>query len=362
MKTRQRHQTGCVQQRIRAGAKVWVGIYRDAEGKQCITEPLDAKTKSQAQSRLAEFLIPINAARTAKFSDLKTTLAAYVEHVYIPWGQRKWKGSTAMDSIQRARLHLINGGLGSIPVSKLDRETMQEFLDRYATRSKSLVNHLRFDLQAILRLAVADGLASGNQAEALYTPRTCTQNERPVMTAEQVSNALQVLDVRERAFVRLAVYAGMRPGEIIALKWSDVNEDGTVLVDDRIYRGTTDVTKNGKARVASLSPSIVKDLKLWRQFALPGEYIFSSENGTALWYQNLWRRDIQPRFDRIGLGWADFRCMRRTNATLMKVAGTDVKVAADQRGHNVGVSIDEYTQSTRQQKSDAINRLEALIQ
>jgi integrase len=337
-----------------------VGIYRDAAGRQCILEPIEAKTKSQAKSRLAEFLIPVNAERAGSRAD--TTLAGYTEKVYIPFGRRKWKGSTAITTIQRLRQHLVNDKLGEVPVAKLDRETMQAFLDQFKNRSTSLVNHLRFDLQAVLRLAVADGLTTRNQAEALYTPRTCLLPRKPVMTPEQVTRAFAVLDLRERAFVRLAIYAGMRPGEIIALKWSDIDERSAVI-DNRIYKGQSDETKNRKARRASLSSSVMRDLESWRQFAPASELVFASDSlVTPVKYENLWQRSIKPKFEKIGLAWADFRCMRRTNATLMKLAGADVKVAADQRGHNVSVSINEYTQSTAEQTLDAVNRLETLIQ
>jgi integrase len=92
------------------------------------------------------------------------------------------------------------------------------------------------------------------------------------MSAEQVGLALSSLWVRERAFCRLAIYAGMRPGEIIALKWSDVKDD-LLTVDDRVYKGVKDEPKNRKSRNASLSPSVLGDLKAWRKVALDSEYI-----------------------------------------------------------------------------------------
>jgi hypothetical protein len=61
------------------------------------------------------------------------------------------------------------------------------------------------------------------------------------------------------------------------------------------------------------------------------------------------------------LEWASFQVLRKTNASLSKKAGVDAKVSADQRGHGLGVSMEVYTISDRQQKREAVNRLESLV-
>ena len=68
-----------------------------------------------------------------------------------------------------------------------------------------------------------------------------------------------------------------------------------------------------------------------------------------------------PRLQRIGLGWATFQVMRRTNASLSRKAKVDDKVAADQRGHGLGVSLEVYSLSDLEQKIEAVNRLEAEV-
>ena len=62
--------------------------------------------------------------------------------------------------------------------------------------SFSLVDHLRWDLRAIFRLAAHDRLLSSNPAEMLFTPRTRATPSRRVLTPEQVQQILQILPVR----------------------------------------------------------------------------------------------------------------------------------------------------------------------
>jgi hypothetical protein len=53
--------------------------------------------------------------------------------------------------------------------------------------------------------------------------------------------------------------------------------------------------------------------------------------------------------------------LRKTNASLSKKAGVDPKVASDQRGHGLGVSMEVYTSSDMEQKREAVRKLEAAV-
>jgi hypothetical protein len=68
-----------------------------------------------------------------------------------------------------------------------------------------------------------------------------------------------------------------------------------------------------------------------------------------------------PKLKKIGLGWATFQVLRKTNASLGAKHGVDRKVAADQRGHGLGVSLDIYTSSDMEQKRAAVRTLEAAV-
>jgi len=66
-----------------------------------------------------------------------------------------------------------------------------------------------------------------------------------------------------------------------------------------------------------------------------------------------------PKLEKIGLAWATFQVLRQTNASLGDKYGLDRKVAADQRGHGIGVSLEVYTHSDLEQKRAALKKLEA---
>ena len=166
---------------------------------------------------------------------------------------------------------------------------------------------------------------------------------------------------------RMAVFAGMRPGEILALRVGNV-EDGVMHIEQRVYQGKLDSPKGRKgkrtARTIALPPATAVDLLAWReQFAElnPEAFLFPSERGTPLTRENVWRRNMLPRLETVGLEWAGFQVMRRTNASLSRKANIDDKVAADQRGHGLGVSLEVYSVSDLQQKFEAVTRLESAV-
>lgn len=68
-----------------------------------------------------------------------------------------------------------------------------------------------------------------------------------------------------------------------------------------------------------------------------------------------------PKLEKVGLGWATFQILRKTNASLSQKAGVDPKVASDQRGHGIGVSLEVYTISNSEQKREAVKKLEAAV-
>lgn len=65
------------------------------------------------------------------------------------------------------------------------------------------------------------------------------------------------------------------------------------------------------------------------------------------------QRSIQPRLETLGLGCASFQVLRKTNASLSKKTGVDPKVASDQRGHGIAVSLDVYSP---QKGTDSVDR------
>jgi integrase len=231
-----------------------------------------------------------------------------------------------------------------------------------------VVGHLRWHLNAIFKMAQSDGLVEFNPAAMLFTPACKPSPEKRVMSGEEVMLALTLLDLRERLIFRMAVFDGMRPGEIFAIQLGKIGAN-FVLIDQRLYGSNIDTPKGRKGknttRTVALSQGTMADIEVWKTFLQCQDakaYLFPSETGvTPLRPNNHWKREVRPRLEKFGLEWVNFQVLRRTNASLSRKAKVDDKVSADQRGHGLGVSLGVYSISDLEQKVKAVTKLESEV-
>ena len=199
----------------------------------------------------------------------------------------------------------------------------------------------------------------------LFTPRECRRAETRVMTVEEVRQMLSVLDVRERLIARLALIAGMRPGEIFGLKWARMEAD-YADIRQRVYRGDVDTPKSVRSvRFAALSDGLLVSIDEWRTVSRDtsaNAWVFPSERlKTPLAKDNCWRRSFLPKLKPIGLAWANFQVMRRTHSSLLKELQVDSHVRAEQMGHTIDVNENVYTVTSLKRRKEAVNALERAI-
>ena len=362
---RKRFQKGSLQVRTHGKHRVWVACWWEDGGRPSkVLGRYSQMSKGEAEAALATILQPINSG-VGRGTKPVYTFDQFIQEEYLPFCRRSWKESTGGTSEQIINTHL-KGEFGNQLLGAIRREELQDLLDRKALDlSSSPVKHLRWFLNAIFKLAMSDGLVVNNPAAALRIPKECQPGRdlRP-LTEEEVIEYLEVFDLREKVISWLAIFSGMRPGEILALRWRSVTGD-VIRVSQRVYKRVLGTPKNGKARDAAMSPGTYELFQEWSTLAedrkLDG-FVFPSENTTTpLSPDNLWRRSMLPKLEKVGLGWATFQVLRRTHASLGGKYGVDPKVAADQRGHGIGVSLDVYTSSDLCQKREAAKKLEAAV-
>ena len=365
---RKRFQKGSIRPRRQGHTKVWLAQWRDDGVKRSkVLGPCSEIPKSQAEAILAQILQPINLQVCRQHTAI-FRFGEYVEEVFLSASRRKWKESTRSTSEADILRYLVPA-FGSKPLQSITRNLMQAFLDEKATQlSSSVVGHLRWHLNAIFRMAKSDGMVQFNPAEALFAPAGRCCGEKRVMSGDQVRQAVSALDICARLIFRMAVFDGMRPGEIFAIRLGKIGMNH-VRIDHRIYAGKLDTPKGRKgkntARAVALSPGTMSDLAIWRTFLAnqaEDTFLFPSETGvTPVRPNNFWKRQIRPRLEPLGLEWVNFQVLRRTNASLSRKANIDDKVAADQRGHGLGVSLEVYAVSDLEQKLEAVTRLESAV-
>jgi integrase len=208
---------------------------------------------------------------------------------------------------------------------------------------------------------VAEGQVERNPALLLFTPREAKKPIRRAMNMKEAQICFGALDQRERLIAKLAIIAGMRPGEIFALIWGRLTAT-YADIRQRVYRRKIDTPKtDNSTRQAALSEGLLAEIERWRMMAVETRddaWVFPSERMTPLSKDNCWYRIMKPALEKVGLGWANFQVMRRTHSSLMKQLGVDPKLVADQQGHTLDVNQNVYTQSPVESRLVIVNQLE----
>jgi integrase len=197
-------------------------------------------------------------------------------------------------------------------------------------------------LSAMLATAAEDGLIAANPVRGVrYVPaRRLTLDEqeaarerlRPLTRAEAAALLDAIPGERDRLVVRFLLSTGLRIGELVGLRWANVELGPTprIRVVEQLHRGQRAPLKTPSARrEVPLSPSLVEALTTMRRDQYGGEDgpVFASTVGTPLNPSAIAGRVIKPAARSIGLPWVHAHTLRRTcGAWLLQAGRTPVQV------------------------------------
>jgi integrase len=235
----------------------------------------------------------------------------------------------------------------------------QDRLD--AGLSASTVHKVHTILHKALARAVAWQMVPRNVTDAVEPPRPAPREMRPQSPAE----ARKLLDAaqgdRLEALYVLAATTGMRQGELLALKWQDVDlGNATVSVRRTLTRSggryTLGEPKTKKSRRSiRLTPRAANVLEqhLERQLSdiqmLGDNYadqglVFSTDTGTPFNPSNVRQRSFTPLLRKASIPHIRFHDLRHTCATLLLGKGTHPKLVQELLGHaTVAITLDTYS-------------------
>jgi integrase len=216
--------------------------------------------------------------------------------------------------------------------------------------SARTIGHAHRVLHKALARATATELVSRNVASVIRPPKT-EASEIEVLDPTQIADVLTKLKGHELyTLVALALGTGLRRGELLALRWADVDLNGAVLRVERSLEETkaglrfkTPKTKHGR-RAVSLPSSAVEALRAHRRRQLelrlalgsgrepPDALVFSTPEDQPLSPDNLsrdWRRAVKAR----GLPPVMFHALRHSHASVLIARGVDILTVSRRLGH-----------------------------
>jgi integrase len=290
------------------------------------------------------------------------------------------KESTRSTYAMLSRKHIEAGVIGQTSLAKLRPSGVEKLI--LALRSAGLADSTIRQVYTVLSLgldgAVRDGLLARNPAASVQRPGVA-RKEAGHLDPQRVIELLAAAE-RSRYHTALLLIAttGLRRGEALALRWSDVDLDAGVLrVRDTVQRiagklSTGEVKTARSRRTIPLSPAVIAVLRRHRVTQLEERMraanqwtdtglVFTTELGHVVEPRNL-LRVVETAAKRIGMDEVGLHTLRHSAATAWLEAGVHIRQVSDLLGHSsVAITGDVYGHGSDQSARAAVDGLSGAL-
>ena len=298
---------------------------------------------------------------------------------------------SSFDRIERTVNNLILPRIGFAQATSLNANSIQKLLNDLADDgySYSQIKKVYEALNAPFKVAVIRDQLRKNPCETVVIPKNTFDKEGDV----EFYNEEQVKAISEAALEQYAngeyVYkhgrgliillnTGMRIGELLALKWDNVDFDkkiikvmesrGTVIdrnrkEDDKKYI-SLDLSTKTKAgsRIIPMNKKAEECLRYFKSLNYKSPYVMANgdSKNSVIPYKNL-QKALKHILEKTNINYGSLHALRHTFATRLFKRGVEVKVVSELLGHSsVKITYDTYIHVIREQKVEAINILNDL--
>ena len=340
-----------------------------------------AMLEREVRKIAAELLRPVNQGLITVGS--ATTFSEYMEAVYVPT-EMPLLAKSSQERYRGVIKNYLRPQFGGICLRDMTPLVIQRYLSGLSESSLEYESKdkIRDVLSSILRSAVQYGFLVTNPVEGLRLPRAKRGNlSKPYIRPEQLYILLSVIPEPYATMVYVAVFTGLRISELVALRWRNVHED-SITIDERCCRGDWGTPKSecSNATIA-VNSAVIERINSLRALTVvvkagsgtrkyrvvkadgPDDLVFQSlVKGGPMRDNNILTRVIKPAARKVGLDFVNWRCLRRSHATWLKLAGADVKDAQAQMRHSrASTTMDIYQQFVPESQRKAVDRLKGLM-
>ena len=350
----------------------------DAEGKP-IRKSVMGKSQAEVKEKLKTALAEAGAVDLSKVDTY--TVGAWAEHWY-----RLYAWPNLRDSTRRSYEGLIRQrvvpALGDIPLKKLKPQDIQKLYNdmrdhgriRTGKKSKpglsaSYVRSLHTMLHGCLERAVKERLIVRNPCDDCIPPKL-QKTEMKILPQEDVRTYLAEAERRGvLAMFFLELCTGLRKGELVALRWEDLDtEKRTLRVDKQAVSlpgGGVKVTRpktETSIRTISVSKEVIRLLEEEHAKHPENPYMFPSPVTGGMYYPDAINGLHEKILKSTGLAHIRLHDLRHTAASVMLQNGVDVRTLSAMLGHaDAGFTLRTYTHTTNRQQAEAADMMGSLM-
>ena len=352
----------------------WEGRYtvgHDPEAGKSIIKNVLGKTQAEVKEKLKKAIeenVGIDYGRARNY-----TVGSWLEIWMENYAKVKLRPSTFKTSQGFLKNH-IKPQIGGIPLADLTSLDLQRFykhlldggrVDRIEAKKKpkglapKTVRNIHQMIGSAYNLAIEQRLVTKNPTQGCALPKV-EHKEMRTLTADQLTSFLrEAKDSGVFALYYIDLTTGLRRGELLGLKWSDIDlERGDLRVQRQIGRIDGKImemplkTKNAY-RTLPLSADAIDVLKAQKAKVAGSEWVFPSHTGGPLSPDSVLHM-LHRVLKRAGLPEVRFHDLRHTFVTLALQNGVDIKTVSGMLGHfSAGFTLDTYAHVTTSAKREA---------
>lgn len=300
------------------------------------------------------------------------------------------KESTYGNYLEMYQKHILGSRLGKMELDEITSEDLQDYYNskREKGYNPKSIQHIHTIINSTLEKAVQLKMIKENPNKMVILPKK-QKFHATVLSSSEVRKIVEEAKEDELyPIVALTLYTGLRKGEIMALKWENINfekkelyvegslcrvmhiaEDGKRKYDYKILNPKTEKSK----RVIPLMDIAIEALEIQkkRQELMEETYksnyhnqgfVFSGKEGSYM-SQRPFMKQYHNFLKKYGISDVRFHDLRHTFASLMLEAGESPKIIQELLGHStITTTMDIYTHITKQGKVNAIQKYNDLIE
>lgn len=352
---------GCICQKA-DGTWIAVASFRRPDGKLKRVRR-HATSREHARLRLAELIGTGGMSATAHDRIL---LSDWLRQWLSTLSEPTFAAST-IDSYTRAIENHIIPHIGASYVSDVSLLKLDAWLRHLRTQTGARsVQNAFVVLSMAIDCAVIRGLRTDNPLQQLKRPSAPRKTIKPFTIEEAKLILANVTGTELEPAYQLGLNHGLRPGEIFALQWPDINwNDQSIHIERQLCEvGGRIQIKQPKTEASIRTVTLTDDTRdaLWRCRTDKRPWVFAARGGGLMRRSNFSNRHWRPLLRRLGLAHRGFHHCRHTAATLMLRAGISVHVVAAILGHSkASITLDTYAHFLQPDAGDAANAMSKLI-
>ena len=261
--------------------------------------------------------------------------------------------------------------LDQIKISQIATTTVENFIGMRQGMNINTLRKLLVTFNQVMAYAVRHKFIDFNPVRDAERPRRQgkegDEKAIAILNPEQIRAFLEAeTDEKYKTLFLVAIMTGARQGEILGLKWSDVDFSKKQISINRTFnhgRFFTPKTK-GSVRRIDLAPVVVKELAGWKLKSGGQDegLIFPNEAGEPMNYSNMVQRHFHQALQKAGTDRIRFHDLRHTFASLLLNQGTNIKYVQTQLGHSSPtVTLNVYSHLMKSENQEDVCRLENAI-